>query len=105
MTSSKADDETVLRDVLERWKSAVDAHEPERVADVFTDDAIFQGLHPYTVGQQGVTDYCPAAAREDGRPRDPSNPQSRPRPGPGLSQRRILLTDRPLLPVFLTVLA
>ncbi|MGV9268302.1 YybH family protein [Kitasatospora sp. NPDC003701] len=49
--------ETILRDVLDRWKAAVDAHEPEEVAALFTEDAIFQGLHPYAVGRQGVADY------------------------------------------------
>ncbi|MFE2724242.1 YybH family protein [Kitasatospora sp. NPDC059327] len=49
--------EAVLRDVLERWKAAVDAHEPERVAALFTEDAIFQGLHPYSVGRRGVAEY------------------------------------------------
>ncbi|GAA1866914.1 YybH family protein [Asanoa iriomotensis] len=47
----------ILRGVLDRWKSAVDAHDPERVASCFTDDAIFQGLHPYTVGPAGVAEY------------------------------------------------
>jgi ketosteroid isomerase-like protein len=51
------DDETLLRSVLDEWKAAVDAHDPQRVAAVFTQDAIFQGLHPYTVGPQGVADY------------------------------------------------
>ena len=51
------DNETILRGVLDEWKAAVDAHDPQRVAAVFTDDAIFQGLHPYTVGPQGVADY------------------------------------------------
>jgi ketosteroid isomerase-like protein len=51
-----ADNENVLRSVLDRWKSAVDAHEPQRVASYFTEDAIFQGLHPYSVGRQGVAD-------------------------------------------------
>jgi hypothetical protein len=51
------DDETILRSVLDEWKAAVDAHAPDRVAALFTDDAIFQGLHPYTVGPQGVADY------------------------------------------------
>lgn len=32
----------ILRTVLDRWKSAVDAHEPDRVASYFTEDAIFQ---------------------------------------------------------------
>ena len=48
---------TVLREVLDRWKSAVDAHEPQRVAAGFTENAIFQGLHPYSVGRQGIADY------------------------------------------------
>ncbi|WP_238433949.1 Cif family virulence factor [Micromonospora tarensis] len=50
----------ILRTVLDRWKSAVDAHEPERVASYFTDDAIFQGLRPYTVGAAGVAAYYAA---------------------------------------------
>jgi uncharacterized protein (TIGR02246 family) len=47
----------ILHDVLDQWKSAVDAHDPQRVATYFTDDAIFQGLHPYTVGPDGVARY------------------------------------------------
>ncbi|WFF00419.1 SgcJ/EcaC family oxidoreductase [Micromonospora sp. WMMD964] len=50
-------DTQILRTVLDRWKAAVDAHEPERVASCFTEDAIFQGLHPYTVGRAGVAAY------------------------------------------------
>lgn len=46
--------------VLSRWKAAVDAHQPERVAALFTTDAIFQGLHPYAVGQAGVAEYYAA---------------------------------------------
>src|SRR5580658_1416751 len=53
----KVPDTDALRDALDRWKAAIDAHEPERVADVFTEDAIFQGLRPYSVGRQGVQDY------------------------------------------------
>jgi len=49
--------ETVLRGVLDRWAAAVGAHEPERVAALFTEDAIFQGLKPYSVGRRGVADY------------------------------------------------
>ncbi|MFI9542699.1 SgcJ/EcaC family oxidoreductase [Streptomyces sp. NPDC052016] len=56
MTGAAAQ-ETILRDVMDRWKSAVDAHEPEKVAALFTEDAIFQGLHPYSVGRQGVAEY------------------------------------------------
>ena len=50
-------DEMVLRDVLDRWKRAVDAHEPRHVAAIFTADAIFQGLHPYGVGREAVATY------------------------------------------------
>jgi muconolactone delta-isomerase len=50
----------MLDAVLTRWKAAVDAHQPERVAALFTSDAIFQGLHPYTVGQAGVAEYYAA---------------------------------------------
>jgi uncharacterized protein (TIGR02246 family) len=54
------DPESVLRGVLDQWKAAVDAHEPQRVAALFTEDAIFQGLHPYSVGRRGVADYYDA---------------------------------------------
>jgi hypothetical protein len=50
-------DEMVLRDVLDRWKGAIDAHEPQHVAATFTSDAIFQGLHPYGVGRKAVAEY------------------------------------------------
>jgi uncharacterized protein (TIGR02246 family) len=53
----------VLRGVLDQWKAGVDAHEPEKVAAVFTEDAIFQGLRPYIVGRQGVADYYDAQPR------------------------------------------
>jgi uncharacterized protein (TIGR02246 family) len=51
------EDEQVIRGVMDRWKAGVDAHEPTAVADCFTEDAIFQGMRPYSVGQQGVTAY------------------------------------------------
>lgn len=47
----------ILTTVLDRWKSAVDAHDPKRVATYFTDDAIFQGLRPYSVGPDSVAAY------------------------------------------------
>ncbi|MET9226368.1 hypothetical protein [Lentzea sp. NPDC003310] len=47
----------VLEDVMDRWKAAVDAHDPEGVAAVFTEDAIFQGLKPYGVGKAAVAAY------------------------------------------------
>ncbi|MFF6986513.1 SgcJ/EcaC family oxidoreductase [Streptomyces sp. NPDC010273] len=55
--NSTNDDEAVLRGVLDPWKAAVDAHEPEEVARLFTEDAIFQGLHPYSVGRKGIAEY------------------------------------------------
>jgi len=57
MTTVTPDDRAALRAVLEPWKAAVDAHEPEAVAAVFTEQAIFQGLHPYSVGRRGVAEY------------------------------------------------
>ncbi|MCM2430732.1 YybH family protein [Streptomyces sp. RKAG337] len=51
------DSPAILRGVLDRWKDAVDQHEPQQVAAQFTDDAIFQGLHPYSVGRPGVAAY------------------------------------------------
>src|SRR3954468_1233971 len=54
MTSTQTD---VLTTVLDQWKSAVDAHDPKRIASYFTDDAIFQGLHPYSVGPDSVAEY------------------------------------------------
>ena len=47
----------ILTSVLDQWKSAVDAHDAKRVATYFTDDAIFQGLHPYSVGPDGIAEY------------------------------------------------
>jgi hypothetical protein len=49
--------ERALEDVLLRWKTAVDAHQPNDVAALFTADAIFQGLHPYGVGPADVAEY------------------------------------------------
>ena len=55
--NSTTQNEEIMRAVLDPWKAAVDAHEPDRVAAGFTEDAVFQGLHPYSVGRQGVADY------------------------------------------------
>ena len=49
----------VLRGVLDQWKAGVDAHEPQKVASVFTKDAIFQGL-PIQRARSGVATRCPA---------------------------------------------
>ena len=55
--NATADDELILRGVLDRWKAAVDAHEPQQVASCYAEDAIFQGLRPYSVGRQGIAAY------------------------------------------------
>ena len=34
----------IVSGVVDRWKAAVDAHDPQQVASCFTEDAIFQGL-------------------------------------------------------------
>lgn len=49
--------EQILRGLLDRWKAGIDAHEPQQVAELFTPNAIFQGLRPYSVGHRGVADY------------------------------------------------
>ncbi len=49
--------ELVLRGVLDQWQAGIDNHEPRRVAAVFADDAIFQGLRPYSIGRPGVEQY------------------------------------------------
>jgi muconolactone delta-isomerase len=59
-TQTSTDEADLLDAVLTRWKAAVDAHQPEQVAALFTTDVIFQGLHPYTVGQPGVAEYYAA---------------------------------------------
>jgi hypothetical protein len=51
------DREAAVRSVLDLWKAAVDRHEPQQVAAQFTEDAIFQGLHPYSVGRAGIAAY------------------------------------------------
>jgi hypothetical protein len=56
--------EGILRGVLDQWKLGVDAHEPQKVAAVFTEDAIFQGLRPYIVGRHGVADDYDAQPRD-----------------------------------------
>lgn len=55
--NSPTGSEAILQSVLDQWKAAVDDHEPERVASTFTEDAIFQGLRPYSVGRQGIAEY------------------------------------------------
>ncbi|MFI5916428.1 hypothetical protein [Dactylosporangium sp. NPDC051541] len=91
--------------VLDRWKAAVDAHDPAAVAANFTEDAIFQGLHPYSIGPRGVAEYY--AAQPQGMTAEYEIREYR-----RLGDELILgylsvvfsFTDRPALPVFLSVL-
>ena len=62
-TVVKVQDTEVLRDVMDRWKSGIDGGQPQRVANVFAEDAVFQGLRPYSVGRQGVIDYYASQPR------------------------------------------
>lgn len=47
----------LVASVLDRWRTGIDAHRPDDVAALFTDDAVFQGLRPYSVGRGGVATY------------------------------------------------
>jgi uncharacterized protein (TIGR02246 family) len=53
----KVQDTEILRGVLDQWQAGIDAHQPEHVAEAFTEDAVFQGLRPYGVGRQVVSEY------------------------------------------------
>jgi uncharacterized protein (TIGR02246 family) len=48
---------SVLSSLLDAWQQAIDGHHPRQVADLFTEDAVFQGLRPYSVGRAGVAEY------------------------------------------------
>ncbi|MER7752028.1 nuclear transport factor 2 family protein [Kitasatospora sp. NPDC097643] len=105
MNDSTTDERAILRGVLDRWKAAVDAHRPELVAAEFTEDAVFQGLHPYSVGRKGIAEYY------DSQPLGLS-PEYRiletRRPAEGLVLGYLSVdfsfTDRPTLSVYLGVL-
>ncbi|MCZ8380178.1 SgcJ/EcaC family oxidoreductase [Mycobacterium sp. CPCC 205372] len=57
MTPTQSDADPVIRAVMDEWQSAIDAHDASRVAAVFTEDAVFQGLRPYGVGRDAVAAY------------------------------------------------
>ncbi|GLP70905.1 hypothetical protein TUSST3_75250 [Streptomyces sp. TUS-ST3] len=103
--NTSMDDKAILSAVLDRWKAGVDAHRPERVAALFTEDAVFQGLHPYSVGRQGVAAYYdsqPLGLKAEYRILETR------RPADGLVLGYLdvdfTFTDRPALPVKLAVL-
>jgi muconolactone delta-isomerase len=98
-------DAGLLDAVLTKWQAAVDAHQPEHVAELFAADAIFQGLHPYTVGPAGVAEYY--AAQPAGLTAQYTIRETR-----ALSEGLILgyltvdfgFSDRPTLSVYLSVI-
>lgn len=48
----------VVLAVMQRWQTAVNHHHPDRVAALFTEGALFQGLQPEPVwGTADITDY------------------------------------------------
>ena len=49
--------EEILGNVMDRWRAGIDAHDPQLVAAAFSEDAVFQGLRPYTVGRPGIAAY------------------------------------------------
>ncbi|MGU3500767.1 YybH family protein [Mycobacterium sp. C31M] len=51
------DSRAILTAVLDEWKAGIDDHDPGRAAAVFSADAVFQGLKPYSVGRDGVFAY------------------------------------------------
>jgi uncharacterized protein (TIGR02246 family) len=100
----KVPDTEAVRDALDRWKAAINAQQPERVAEVFTEDAIFQGLRPYSIGRQGVIDYY--ASQPSGMTVDYRILQTRPlAPDQVLGYVRadFAFPDRPTVSVFIGV--
>ncbi|GAA2902194.1 hypothetical protein Acy02nite_71260 [Actinoplanes cyaneus] len=98
--------EPVLRDVLDAWQQAIAEHDHDRVAALFTEDAVFQGLHPYSVGRPGVAAYY--AAQPPGMTVDYRILRSRPLAddvvlGWIAAEFRFADESRPPLPVSLTV--
>jgi len=95
----------VMTDVLDQWKSAIDERDPQRVAALFTDDAIFQGLRPYGVGRTAVADYYAAQPRGL-RPTYRILETREPAPGVILGYLGVdfAFTDRPTIAVHLSVL-
>lgn len=100
------DTDTLLRELLDEWKAGVDGHDPDRVAAVFTEDAIFQGLQPHSVGRRGVYAYYdsqPVGLTVDYRFHETRRPAS----GVALGYLRadFTLPDGTAVPLNLSVLA
>jgi uncharacterized protein (TIGR02246 family) len=106
MSTVPLDDTTALRSALDPWTAAVDAHDSDAVAAVFTEEAIFQGLHPYSVGRRGVAEYY--ASQPLGMTTAYTIREAR-RLAPDLVLGYLTVdfsfTDRPTLTVYLSVIA
>ncbi|MET7283601.1 hypothetical protein ABZS29_35565 [Kribbella sp. NPDC005582] len=46
-----------MKEILDQWAAGIAAHDSKAIAALFTEDAIFQGLHPYGVGRAAVAAY------------------------------------------------
>ncbi|HTJ34973.1 MAG TPA: hypothetical protein VL738_17235 [Dactylosporangium sp.] len=106
MTTATPEETAALRAVLEPWKAAVDAHEPEAVAAVFTEQAILQGLHPYSVGRRGVAEYY--ASQPLGMTAEYTIREARRLASDlvlGYLTVEFSFTDRPAITVYLSVIA
>jgi hypothetical protein len=55
---STTEQDRIITGVLDGWADAIRAHEPDRVASQFTEDAIFQGFDLVrTIGRPGIAAY------------------------------------------------
>jgi uncharacterized protein (TIGR02246 family) len=101
----RVQDTEIVHEVLDRWKAGIDAADPQRVAEAFTENAIFQGLHPYSVGRRGVVEYY--SAQPSGMTVTYRLLETR-RPAPdlvlGYAKADFAFPDRPTVDVFLGVL-
>ena len=63
MSPTQKTTDEIVSSVMDEWTAGIDAHDPGRVAAVFAEDAVFQGLRPYGVGRGAVTDYYDSQPR------------------------------------------
>jgi ketosteroid isomerase-like protein len=47
----------IITAVMDEWQAGIDGQDPARVAAVFAEDAVFQGLRPHGVGRDAVAAY------------------------------------------------
>jgi uncharacterized protein (TIGR02246 family) len=57
-TIDTVEQDRLLTATLSAWADGIRAHEPDHVAAVFTEDAVFQGFDPaHVVGRAGIAAY------------------------------------------------